>query len=49
MEETNNPAPSEQEVYTPRPDWQVWAARAGVVVMVGLIIWQIVQMAWGLW
>ncbi len=49
MEEKNNPAPSEREEYIPRPAWQVWAARAGVVVMAGLIIWQIVQMAWGLW
>ena len=23
----------EQPVYTPRPGWQVWAARIGVVIM----------------
>lgn len=46
MEEHNpNEFPlSEESVYHPRPAWQVWAARAGLVIMliaVGLWLWHI--------
>ena len=30
----------EQPVYTPRPGWQVWAARIGVgIVLIGFILY----------
>ena len=37
----------EQEEKQPRPAWQVWAARVGVVVMILFVIWQILQIAGG--
>ena len=43
MEEINKPEQPE-EVYTPRPAWQVWAARIGLVIMiicVALYYWHI--------
>ena len=42
MEDMNNEAfnPEEKEVYVPRPAWQVWAARAGLVIMViSIALW----------
>ena len=45
-EHTESPIP-EEERYTPRPAWQVWAARVGVVVMILFVIWQILQIAGG--
>ena len=39
MEENINPEQS-REVYTPRPRWQVWAARIGLVIMIiSVILW----------
>lgn len=35
----------EQEGYVPRPKWQVWAARAGLVIFIGIVILQILQIA----
>ena len=35
----------EQEGYVPRPVWQVWAARIGLVVFIGIVIAQILQIA----
>ena len=37
----------EQEEKQPRPAWQVWAARVGVVVMLLFVIWQLLQIAGG--
>ena len=31
--------------YVPRPAWQVWAARIGLVVFIGIVIVQILQLA----
>ena len=45
-EHTESPIP-EEERYTPRPAWQVWAARVGVVFMILFVIWQILQIAGG--
>ena len=39
-----NTAP-EQEGYVPRPAWQVWAARAGLVIFILIVIAQILQLA----
>ena len=37
----------EQEGYVPRPQWQVWMARVGLVMFLLLIAYQIWQMAGG--
>ena len=34
-----------QEGYVPRPAWQVWAARIGLVVFIGIVIAQILPPA----
>ncbi|MBQ6720488.1 MAG: hypothetical protein IJN20_09135 [Oscillospiraceae bacterium] len=36
---------SEQDGYSPRPGWQVWAARIGLVLFIGIVIAQILQIA----
>ena len=38
---------TQENGYVPRPAWQVWAARVGVVVMILFVIWQILQIAGG--
>ena len=42
--DNENLAP-EHEGYIPRPAWQVWAARIGLVVFIGIVILQILQLA----
>ena len=37
----------EKNAYTPRPGWQVWLARLGVVGMILFVIWQLIQVAGG--
>ena len=37
----------EQEGYVPRPAWQVWAARVGLVLFIAFVIYQIFQLAGG--
>ena len=37
----------EQEGYVPRPKWQVWLARIGVVAMVALVILYYITIARG--
>jgi len=39
------PGEPEEQVYVPRPAGQVWAARVGVVVMILLVIYQLLQIA----
>ena len=34
-----------QEGYVHRPKWQVWAARIGLVIFIGIVIAQILQIA----
>ena len=36
---------SPQEGYVPRPAWQVWAARAGLVIALLLVLAQFLQLA----
>ena len=36
-----------QEGYVPRPAWQVWAARVGVVLFIALVIYQYIRIARG--
>ena len=37
----------EDQGYKPRPAWQLWAARIGLVLFIMLVILQIVQMVRG--
>ena len=32
---------SEQEAYVPRPTWQVWAARIGLVLFLLFVVYQL--------
>ena len=45
MDNPNENIAPEQEAYVPRPTWQVWAARIGLVVFIGIVILQILQLA----
>ncbi len=36
-----------REGYVPRPAWQVWGARLGVVLMILFVIYQILSIAKG--
>lgn len=45
MDDRNENIPAEQEGYVPRPAWQVWAARIGLVIFIGIVIAQILQIA----
>ncbi len=49
MEERNeNTAPQEpEEGYVPRPTWQVWGARAGLVIFILFVTYQILSIARG--
>ena len=44
--ESNIPE-SRPEGYTPRPAWQVWAARVGLVLFIGLVILSYILLANG--
>ena len=38
--------PEDQEPgYVPRPAWQVWMARVGLVFFILFVIWQLLQIA----
>ena len=45
MENQNENTTPEQEGYSPRPAWQVWAARIGLVIFIGIVFVQILQLA----
>ena len=45
MDNQNEIKTPEQEGYVPRPAWQVWAARIGLVIFIGIVIAQILQIA----
>lgn len=47
MDETKEIPEETREEYVPRPAWQVWAARLGVVLMVLFVIYQILSIARG--
>ena len=36
-----------EEGYVPRPRWQVWAARVGLVLMILFVIYQLLAIATG--
>ena len=47
MENQNESNIPQQEHYEPRPAWQVWAARVGLVLFLLFVIYQILQIAGG--
>ena len=46
MENEQN-IPVQEEGYVPRPRWQVWAARIGVILVVALVIMYYITLARG--
>ena len=46
MEENKNPE-QQQEGYVPRPAWQVWGARIGLVIFIAFVIFEVVSIARG--
>lgn len=48
MEENKNPEQTpQQEGYVPRPAWQVWGARVGLVIFIAFVIFEVVTIARG--
>ena len=48
MRENENLEPEqEQEAYVPRPAWQVWGARIGLVIFIGFVILELLTIAGG--
>ena len=47
METENNIPEEPQEGYVPRPAWQVWAARIGLVLAIAFVAVQVLQIAGG--
>ena len=47
MEERKENLQPEEHGYVPRPMWQVWAARVGLVLFIGIVIYQILSIATG--
>lgn len=39
--------PETEEGYMPRPGWQVWGARIGLVIFIGFVALQIISIARG--
>ena len=47
MEKQPQEAAEETTDYTPRPAWQVWCARVGLVIFIIIVIGQILRIARG--
>lgn len=47
MEEKNTPLAQEEPGYVPRPAWQVWGARIGLVLFILFVIYQIICIVTG--
>ena len=47
MEQNEQQECRSQEGYTPRPAWQVWGARIGLVIFILLVIMQYINIARG--
>ena len=47
MEQTDETVQPKEECYVPRPKWQLWAARVGLVLFLLLVITQIINLAGG--
>ena len=47
-EQMEQEQPAQQgKPYEPRPTWQVWGARIGLVLFILFVIWQIINIALG--
>ena len=46
-EQTDETVQPKEEGYVPRPKWQLWAARVGLVLFLLLVIAQIINLAGG--
>ena len=46
-EEQKIDIPEEKSTYTPRPAWQVWAARVGLIIMIISVILYYIHIATG--
>ena len=44
MEEKNE---NQEQVYQPRPAWQVWCARIGLVLFLLVVVYQVLSIAGG--
>ncbi len=47
MRENENPEQEQPRGYEPRPDWQVWAARIGLVLFLLVVAYQVLSIATG--
>jgi len=47
MEDRNDETLPQEEGYVPRPAWQVWGARVGLVLMILFVIYQLLRIAGG--
>ncbi len=47
MEQERDTTAQEQQVYTPRPTWQVWMARIGLVLFIAVVIYYYIAIARG--
>lgn len=47
MENQNVTHEETQEGYAPRPAWQVWGARLGLVIFIGFVILELLAIAGG--
>ena len=47
MDEMKDNQDSREDRYVPRPMWQVWMARVGLVFMILFVIYQILSIAMG--
>ena len=50
MEELHENEPQQEErqdAYVPRPAWQLWAARAALILVIGFVAYQILSIATG--
>ena len=43
----NETTAPEESGYVPRPAWQVWLARLGLVLFIGFVIYQLLNIAGG--
>ena len=47
MEDNQNNTRPEEGGYIPRPAWQVWGARIGLVIFIGFVILELLTIAGG--
>ena len=49
QQQKNQEGKSPETEYAPRPTWQVWAARVGLVIFLLIVAAQCLQIAGGIW